>query len=117
MHAVPVGVPLPAQHPPPAVQQPVTAKEQYQLPGHIHDQRWTVLRGTPDLRCDGDIPCRAATLPQREGLPLYLWLLRRDGHVSRHGDCGPGARLAAVLHEEAVRLLVRHDSGEEEEIM
>lgn len=117
VQAVPVGVPLPSQLHPLAVQQPVTSKEQYQLPGHIHDKRGTLLRGTPDLRRDGDVPCGAAALSQWKSLSLYLRLLCGDCYVSRDGDCCPGARLAVVLHEEAIRLLVRHYSGKEEEMI
>lgn len=117
VHAVPVGVPLPSQPPPPSLQQPVTSKEQYQLPGHIHDQRRTVLCGTSDLWWNGDVSCSAAALPPWKGLSLHFWLLCSDCYVPHHGDCCSGACLAAILHEKALRLMVQYHSGEEEEIM
>lgn len=112
-----MGVPLPAQPSPSALQQPVTSKEQYQLPGYIHDQRRPVLCGTSHLWWDGDVSCSAAALPPWKGLPLHFWLFCSHCYVPHHGGCCPGARLAVILHEKAVRLMVQHHSGEEEEIM
>lgn len=106
VHAVPVGVSLPAQPPPSALQWLVTSEEQYQLPGHIHDQRRAVLCGTSDLWWNGDVSCSAAALPPWKGLPLHFWLLCCDSYVPDHGGCCSSARLAVILHEEAVRLMV-----------
>nr|ACQ58329.1 jagunal homolog 1-B [Anoplopoma fimbria] len=65
----------------------------------------------------GDVSCSAAALPPWKGLPLYFWLLCSDCHVSHHGCCCSSARLAVILHEKTVRLMVRSHSGEEEEMM
>uniref|UniRef100_A0A8P4GEC1 Jagunal homolog 1a n=1 Tax=Dicentrarchus labrax TaxID=13489 RepID=A0A8P4GEC1_DICLA len=59
----------------------------------------------------------AAALPPWEGLPLYFWVLCSDCYVPHHGGCCSSTCLAVVLHEKAVRLMVQHHSGEEEEIM
>lgn len=111
-----MGVPLPAQPPASALQQPVASQEQYQLPGHIHDQRGAVLRGASHLRRDGDVSCGAAAVPPRKGLSLHIRLLRGDCYVPHHGGRCSSARLAVILHEKAVRLVVQHHSGEEEEV-
>lgn len=111
-----MGVPLPAQPPPSALQQSVTPKEQYQLPGHIHDQRRALQCSTTYLWRNGDVSCSAAALPSWKGLPLHFWLLCSDSHVPHHGGSCTSARLAVILHEEAVRLMVQCHRGEEEEI-
>lgn len=117
VHAVSVGVPLPSEPHPPSLQRPVTPKEQCQLLGHIHDQRRTVLCGTSDLWWNGDVSCSAAALPSWEGVSLHFWLFCSNCNVPDHGDFCSGACLAVVLYEKAVRLMVQHHSGEEEEIM
>lgn len=106
VHAIPVGVPLLAQPAPSALQQPVSSKEQYQLPGHIHDQRRVVLHSTPHIWWNGDVSSSAATLPPRKGLPLHFRLLCSDCYVPHHGGCCSGACMAVILHEEAVRFVV-----------
>lgn len=112
-----MGVPLPAQPHPTAVQQPVASEEQYQLLGLIHDQWGAVLCGTSYLWWNGDVSCSAAALPPWKSLPLHFWLLCSDCYVPRHGGCCSSARLAVILHEKAFRLMVQHHSGEEKEIV
>ena len=116
VRALPVGVPLPAQHHPMRVQLPGTATQQHQLPGALHDQLGAVLRGTAALWRHGDVPGGAAAVPPRQGLPLHLRRVGRVRHVP--GDCGggAGARLADLLQQEAAGPVVHQHAGQEEEV-
>lgn len=111
-----MGVPLPAQLDPSALQQPVTPKQQHQLLGLIHVKRWALLCDTSYLWRYGDVSCGTAALPPRKSLPLHFWFLCRDRHVPRHGGCYSSACMAVILHEKTARLVVQRNSGKEEEV-
>ena len=112
-----MGVPLPAESPPPALQQPITAQEQHQLSCHLHDQFRAVLRGSAHLRRHGDVSCRPATVSPWKSVPVYLRVLCGDGYVPGDGDRRAGARLADLLLQEAAGRMVHLHTGEEEEIV
>lgn len=117
VHAVPVGVPLSAQHLPSALQQPVPPKEQHQLPGPVNDQCRAVLFCTSYIWWHGDVSCSKAALPSRKSLPLHFWLLCSDCCIRRYSGCCSSARLAVVLHEKTAGFMVWCYSGEEKQIM
>lgn len=112
-----MGVSLPPQHHPHSLQLFGVAPQQHQPPGHLHDQRRALLRRSPNLRLNGDVPRCPAAVPPRQSVPLHLWLLGGLRHVPGDRHRRAGARLADLLQQEAAGSVVHHHAGQEEEVV